>query len=220
MKTNPTVNLSFPKARFMGLSICLLVAALAGATAQDLVRYEAVPGGSSCAIDGTSSIHDWTMTSKIISGYIEADPGFPESALAGGAAASPTVVANLPAATYRSGNSAQDKNMQKAVKADKHPRFEYRLISLKPKSQPGATGPLEFDATGTLAIAGKTVTNTFPVTIEKKEGKLTIAGSTPIKLSDFDIQPPTINLVVTTIKVGNDLKIKFEWTLAEKKKAS
>ncbi|MCO5053964.1 MAG: YceI family protein [Verrucomicrobiae bacterium] len=217
MKTKRTVNLAFPKTRLMGVSACLFAATLMWATAQDLVRYEAVSGGSSCAIDGTSSIHDWTMTSKIISGYIEAAPGFPESALTDAAAATPKVVANLPARTFQSGNSAQDKNMQKAVKADKHPRFEYRLISLKPKSQPGATGPVEFEATGTLAIAGKTVTNTFPVTIEKKDGKLKVIGSTPIKLSDYDIQPPTINLVVTTIKVGNDLKIKFEWELAEKK---
>ena len=110
----------------------------------------------------------------------------------------------------KSGKAKMDEKMQEHMQTDKFGRIEYRLISLKPKSKPGTTGPLEFDAVGTLTIVGKTVTNTMPVTIEKKDGKLKVVGSTPLKMTDYGLKAPEINLLgIPAISVGDELKIKF-----------
>lgn len=219
MKPN-TLNRYIPNLKIT-LAVLLLGAASVAwtAAAEDApIRYNAQPSGSTCSMDGTSTMHDWTMTTALISGYVEADANFPESALTNTTAASPKVLANLPVRAFKSGKPKMDEKMQEAMQTDKFGRIEYRLISLKPKSKPDATGALEFDAIGTLTIIGKTVTNTMPVTIEKKDGKLKIVGSTPLKMSDYGLKPPVISLLgIPTISVGDELKIKFEWALAPKK---
>ena len=219
MKPN-TLNSYIPNMETALVTLLLGAASLALSSAEDAaVRYDAQPGGSTCSMDGTSTMHDWTMKTAIISGYIEADANFPESALTNTAAASPKVVANLPVRAFKSDKAKMDEKMQEHMQTDKFLRIEYRLISLKPKSKPGATGPVEFDALGTLTIVGKTVTNTMPVTIEKKDGKLKVVGSTPLKMTDYGLKAPVISLLgIPTISVGNELKIKFEWALAPKKK--
>lgn len=158
------------------------------------------------------------MTSSIIIGFVEADAGFPYSALTNSAAATPKVVASFPATSFKSGKDAMDENMQKAVQADKFGRITYRLISLKPVSKPDATGPLDFEALGTLTIAGNTQTNTLPVKIERKDDKIKITGATAFKMTDYKVTPPVINLGIK-LTTGDDLKIKFEWVIAPKKKS-
>lgn len=207
--------------KIAGAACLTLVTSLALAAAQEIVRYEAQPSASTCTITGSSSMgHDWTMTSSIITGYIEADANFPHSVLTNSAATSPKVVANFPVRAFKSGKQAMDDRMQDSVEANKFGRFEYRLLSLKPKSKPDATGPLEFEATGALTIIGNTVTNTIPVTIEAKDGKLKVVGNTSLNMSDYKMKAPTFSVLGATIaRVGDELKIKFEWTLAPKKKA-
>lgn len=187
------------------------------ALAEGAIRYEATPGGNKCIIAGTSTVHDWTMESKIISGYIEADEKFPGSALTDAAGAKPKVSVSMPVRSFKSGKTTMDEKMQTSMDATKFAKVEYRLIELKPKSKAGATGALEFDAVGALTILGNTVTNTMPVTIEKKGANIVIIGSAPIKMTDYKMKPPVITILgIPTMSVGDDLKITFEWQLAPK----
>jgi hypothetical protein len=112
-----------------------------------------------------------------------------------------------------------DETMQKHMNEPQHKRIEYKLIELKPKSPPGTTGALQFDATGALTVAGVTRTNTFPVTIEKKDGKIMVKGGTALKMTDFKVQPPAPTILgIPTIKTGDEVKVSFEWTTAPKAK--
>ncbi len=185
--------------------------------APGMVRYEALPTGSYSKIEGDSTLHEWKMESKILGGSIEADEKFPESALADAKAAKPVVYSFMPVKSFKSGTKKMDDVMQDSMNATAHPKIEYRLIELKPKSPAGTTGATQFEAIGSLTISGVTITNTMPVTIEKKDGKLKVNGSTPLKLSDFNV---TIKLTgiasLMNLKVKDDLKISFEWALAPK----
>jgi Uncharacterized conserved protein len=188
---------------------------LAISASAQTVRFNSQPKGNKVVVSGDSSIHKWTMESGIIGGTMEVDANFPESALTNPEAAKPTVNVYVPIRTLKSGKATMDERMEETMTASKFPRVEYKLIELKPKSKAGATGALEFDAVGALTIVGKTVTNTMPVTIEKKDGKLKVVGSTPIKLTQFEIKPPVISLpLLPDISVYDDLKIDFEWNLA------
>ena len=99
-----------------------------------------------------------------------------------------------------------------------YPRIEYRLIELKPKSAADTTGPLAFDAVGALTVSGTTRTIAMSVTIERiDKTKLKIVGSIPLKMTDFDVVPPAPRILgMPVIKTGDDIKISFEWLVAQK----
>lgn len=185
----------------------------APATPAGFIHYDAQPTGSKMKIEGTSNIHDWTEESNIVGGFVEADAKFPESALTDPKAAKPTVSAFVPVKSLKSESKRMDASTYEYLKQPAFKNIEYRLLELKPKSAADATGPLKFDAVGALTIVGVTRTNTMPVTIEKKDGKLKIVGSTPVKCTDYGLKPFSFLGLATC---GDDLKISFEWVLAPK----
>src|SRR5262245_6787348 len=66
--------------KFMKATNLILIAAVAclfaGAQAETL-RYNSSPRGSMMKIEGTSTIHDWTVECPVIGGYIELESNFP-----------------------------------------------------------------------------------------------------------------------------------------------
>lgn len=214
MKTNDMKSRKLGKLGRLAGSLALLLAISVGA---ETVRYDAQPTGSKAKIEGTSTIHDWTMESAVIGGFMEVDPKFPESALTDPAAAKPKVEAFMPVRSFKSYAKKMDEVMQEHMNEPKHKRIEYKLIELKPKSAAGATGALEFDAVGTLTINGTTRTNTMPVKIEKKDGKIKVIGNTPLKMTDFGVKPPAPSILgMSVIKTGDDIKVSVEWVVAPK----
>jgi len=197
-----------------GAAVLLLAATAVAQT----VRFEAQPAGSKVTMEGTSTIHDWTVESTNVGGFIEADSNFPESALKDAKAAKPSVQVTIPVESLKSYADAMDDVMQDHLNMEKYPRIEYRLIELKPKSAAGAAGPLQFDAVGALTVSGNTRTNTMPVTIERVDKtKIKVTGSTPLKMTDFDVVPPAPRILgMPIIKTGDDIKISFEWLTEQK----
>jgi polyisoprenoid-binding protein YceI len=182
------------------------------------VRYNAQSTGSKMSIDGTSTIHDWTMVSVNVGGYLETDPKFPESALTDPQAAKPTVSVFMPVRSFKSEFRKMDQVMQEKMKEAEFKRIEYKLIELKPKSPAGTTGALKFDAIGALTIAGTTKTNSMPVAIERIEGgKLKITGATALKMTEYGVEPPAPKIFgMPTISTGDEVKLTFEWLTAPK----
>lgn len=208
------MQLNLRQSALIALVACSLVAP-AGA---ENISYVAQPTGSKMKMDGTSTIHDWSMESAVVGGTIEADAKFPESALTDANAAKPTVQVFMPVRSFKSNSKRMDEVMQKHMNVTAHPKIEYRLIELKPKSAAGATGPLQFDAVGALTVSGKTRTNTMPVTIEKlADKKLKITGTADVKMTDYGVEPPAPSILgLSPIKTGDDLKLSFEWLTAPK----
>ena len=206
------------------LALALACGVAVQATAQS-IRYDSQPGGAKVKIEGTSSIHDWKMESPVISGFMEAEAGFPESALKGGAAAKPKVEIKIPVRTLKSGNARMDEVYQEHMEEPKFKMMEYKITELKAKGSAPKDGKCEFDAVGTLTIHGTAKALTMPVTIEKseveKDGKkspqLKIVGSTPLKISDYGVKPPCPNIPgMGQITTGDDIKVSFEWSPRQK----
>jgi polyisoprenoid-binding protein YceI len=190
--------------------------AWAGGT--NLIHYVAQPTGSKMTMDGTSTIHDWTVESPLIGGFMDVDAQFPESALSSSGPVKPDAQAFVVVRTLKSYEQHMDEVMQEHLKMAQFPRIEYRVLELQPKSPPGTTGRVEFDATGTLTVAGVTQTHVMPVTIEHLDGgRLKVSGSTPLKMTDFNVDPPAPTILgMPLIKTGDDIKISFEWVLGPK----
>jgi len=209
-------------------TILVLSLALAGILAwqasAEQARYDSQPGGGKVKIEGTSSIHEWSMESPVIGGFIEADAGFPESALKGGAA-KPKVEIKIPVRTLKSYNKRMDEVYQEHMEEPKFKFMEYKLTELKPKGDAPKGGKCEFDAVGTMTIHGVSKPLTMPVTIEKaeveKDGKkspqLKITGTTPLKMNDYGVKPPCPNIPgVGQITTGDEIKVTFEWSPRQK----
>ncbi|MBI1178402.1 hypothetical protein GC207_13280 [bacterium] len=178
----------------------LMTAALVLALPALADTYKARPG-STVKIDGTSTVHDWTVESKLVGGSMELNgdlnkPGKVDA----------TAKAIISVRSIKSDKKAMDDIMYAAMKVDQHPRIEFVLKELTAK------GDMKFDAKGDLSVAGVTKEVSFPVTMEKADGDMMIVkGVLDTKMTDFGIQPPAPQIPGNPIKTADDIKITFEW---------
>lgn len=202
--------------RITHLSVLGAVFALSlGVHAADMLQYRAKPG-SKMRIDGTSSVHDWSAESVLVSGRMTLDPSFPtdpsSKELKPGKLEA-TADVSVGVRTFRcSSGEAMDAVMRESMDAKNHPRIEYKLKELVFKEF--KDNALVFDSTGDLTVHGQTKSITMPVQITRVDAKnLKITGNTSVKMTDFGIQPPAPKLL--PIKTGDEVKLAFEWNLQQ-----
>jgi polyisoprenoid-binding protein YceI len=219
---HPTIKLSmFRSAAALGAS--LLLAAAVSLQAADQVTFAAA-AGSSVKIDGTSSLHAWSMEGRIIGGTFEIEKEFLtdkslQSVPSLHGQGAPKCNVFIFVRSLKSGKEAMDNRMQTEMKAKEHPRIEYKLTEMKLKGEvPPAGTPVTFDTKGELTIAGVTKPITMEVTLERLEDdKIRFKGQTPLKMTDFNIQPPSFGLGgVDVMTTGDDITVSFDWILKAK----
>ena len=196
------------------LAATLVLLALPTRAADDWVRYNAQPGGSKVKVEGTSTLHDWLVESRLIGGYIEFDPAFnPEKPAPGKVNARVAVI--IPVRQLRSDKTAMDTVMYDALKEKDHRRIDYRLSEMTLKEAPNTPdAPLVFDTSGELIVAGVTNKIQMPVSMTRVDkDKFKFTGSTSVKMTSFGIQPPTKLGLFST---GDDVKLTFEWLTSKK----
>lgn len=185
----------------------------------EMAVYKAQSSGSAVKIDGSSTIHNWTVEGKIIGGSFELDSSFPVNGTPAPGPVNAKAKAVIPVRSLKSGKARMDEVMQEHMKADKFLRIEYELLSMNLKEAPkSAMDPLVFDATGKLSISGVTRTNSLTVTCDRSEAsKLKFKSVADIKMTDFGIDPPAPNIALGLIKTGNDVKVTLEWVTSAQK---
>lgn len=192
---------------------------LAAAAQAENVTYQAIPNASSMKLEGTSTMHDWTVESKLIGGRITMDSNMPLDPTKDAPkdlTVKPEVKVMIPVRQLKSGKSLMDTVMHGAMKADDFPTIEYTLLEMKPAGK-DANG-MKFNTTGTIKCAGVTRTNSFDVVMTKVEGdKLKVSGTTKVKMTDFGISPPAPKIALGAITTGDDVKLTFDWLTAQKK---
>lgn len=195
------------------IAVSLFVATLSWA-ADSMTKYDAKPG-SKVTLDGTSSVHDWTVESMIIGGSMELgfDPWTPPAA--GKVAAK--VAAVIPVRSLKSKGKLDPKRMeevmQETMKMQSAPRIEYRLTELTLKEAPKTPAePLLFDSKGELSMAGVTNQISMPISMERLEGnKLKTKGNITLKMTSFGMKPPSPKILLGMLSTGDDVKVAFEW---------
>lgn len=136
-------------------------------------------------VTGTSTMHDWTMTST--SGSFSAN-------VSGNTLTD--IDYKMGAKTLKSGKGPMDTNAYKALNADKYPTISFNATSVNI-----GKGTI----TGKLKVTNVTKTVSFPVTVAKGANGYTITGTETIKLTDYGVTPPSF--MMNTVKTGNDIKI-------------
>jgi polyisoprenoid-binding protein YceI len=178
-------------------------------------NYRVSLNDSRLIISGTSSLHAWQCRAEQLSGQLQAEvDGTNLKSVR-------SLVLNAIVMSIRSikengeyFEKAMDKNVYKALAADKHPNITFtlaRINSMRASGNRTAT----IDAIGMLRIAG--ISKEIPLVVN---GTLTtngiiFEGSVPIKMKDFNVDPPTA--LFGTIKTGNEVVVEFKVVYREVK---
>jgi len=159
-------------------------------------------GKSNIQVQGTSTIHDWDMETKLINGntYLVKK----ESVLV----ISKTNI-SIKATNLKGDISGMDDKAYEALKVKKHPNITFSQTN---ELELHSTGK-NFKGTikGNLTISGKTKAVSIPITANTLQNQLIVEGEIALKMTSFNIEPP--RAMLGTIKAEDNIKINFELIL-------
>lgn len=150
--------------------------------------------GSTFRVNGTSSLHDWDMSSRSGTGRITIHIN--ENQISN----IQNLVVDLPAESLKSGKNGLDRNAYKALNTNQHKNIRFELTSAQKQNE-------HWNLRGTLLIAGVRRN----VTIRAKEtfngNELILEGSHSFNLTDHNITPPTA--LMGTVRTADPVSIHF-----------
>jgi polyisoprenoid-binding protein YceI len=158
--------------------------------------------GSKVTIYGTSTLHDWDMSSTAMRSEGEFKlngKGLPEMLY--------HLSFALEVKTLSSGNSRLDNNAHTALKADQHPQLQFRSKESEVLSGNGDNHLVRVK--GDLSIAGVTKPRTVEARcIKGSNGQLVCTGDLTLKMSEFDVKAPTF--AFGAMKTGDEITIEYK----------
>jgi len=155
-------------------------------------------------ISGTSTLHDWTMkdVKADCSATIDLNPSGQVDALT-------ALIFSTPVNALKSEHSSMDNNAYKALKSDKNPSITYTMTTV---TLAQTTAGTTVTCKGKLTIAGTTRDEDLVAVCKASpDGTLTITGTKPISMQQYQISPPTFML--GAVKTGNDIVLSFSLRL-------
>ena len=152
---------------------------------------------STLTVDGTSTLHDWTVTANTFQGTLQ-----------GNAQVITTISFEVDVASIVSTRGAtMDKKTHNALKMEEHPKivFSARDVTFSEGSDQSLTGK--------MTIAGVDKDAVIIVAIKKSEGKIQITGKHKITLQEYGMEPPTA--MFGSIVVGDEVTVNFDLIFAK-----
>lgn len=163
--------------------------------------------GGSLWIEGDSTLHRWSSTSTAVELSFALAEGASDPVETVKSSKVVSAQARIPAASLKSGEKGLDKNMLKAMNAEKFPDVLFKLGKYEPvKTSTG--GVMTTTASGELTISGQTKPATIDVEFAPAPGGMRVRGAYALKMSDFGIAPP--KLFLGTIKVRDPVTVRFD----------
>lgn len=167
------------------LLIVFFFCATIGCFAQDTYTLSA---NSKLTIDGTSTVHDWTVTANTLEGSVKAEGNSPKE-----------IDFQVAVSDIMSERGAtMDKKMHAALQKEAHPKVMFTLKEVRNEST----------LLGTITIGGNSQDVEINGKIEASAESIKIFGEHGIALKDFNIEPPTA--MFGQVVVGPDVTVKFD----------
>ncbi|MEP6619625.1 MAG: YceI family protein [bacterium] len=159
-------------------------------------------------VEGTSSIKSWSCKSGDVNAVVEATSANAVSQLLTGDKAVKSVAVTLTTEKLECGNGTMNDHMKNALKAKDVPSIEFKVASYDlTRGADGISGTLN----GTLSLGGVNKPIAVAATGTSEAGALHVIGSYELKMTDYDLKPPT--LMFGRIKVGDNVTVKFDLLL-------
>jgi polyisoprenoid-binding protein YceI len=159
------------------------------------------------SVSGTSTLHDWTMTSTAATGEVTIPAGLLAGPPAEGTASGNFTVA---VTSLASGKDRMDRIAHESLGAPKQPRItlELRRVTV---TGPHAQGGIAVTVAGVMTVAGKPREIQLPMQVRRDGERLRAVGSAPLKMTDFGIEPPTA--MMGTLHTGDAIVVTLDATL-------
>ncbi len=159
---------------------------------------------SDMKLSGTSTLHDWMMRTSTFASQakFEFEVGNDDQLTALKSLTFSLAVRNL-----KSDSRALDKNAYKALKADHHTDITYQLISATVADSKEKSYLIKTQ--GNLQVAGVTKEVSIDVhCVVNKDASITCNGSNKLKMTDYQVKPPSFML--GAMKTGDALMLDFK----------
>ncbi len=116
----------------------------------------------------------------------------------------------IPVEAIDSGNSRETSSIHEYLRKEDHPEISYELSEIKSFEENNSQYVVE--AAGDLSVAGVTQNIVLSATMQKtSDSTFRIIGEYEMKMTDFDIDPPTAFL--GAVRARDELKVNYEVTL-------
>jgi polyisoprenoid-binding protein YceI len=194
----------------LGCSLAAVLTLGAPLTAQQ-TRAPLGVDSARITLSGTSNVHDYSLSTtelrvtRVQFASTVAGPGFWNDIVKPGALQAFEIA--IPVATLASTKPGLATNLQRAIKAQEHPDFNYRLTRTEPGAEAGT-----LTAIGVLRVAGVERDVTFPLVLTRRDNTLTVKGELSLLMTDFGITPPVA--AMGTLKTDPRVTIVFETVLS------
>ena len=160
------------------------------------------------AVDGTSTLHDWTI--KSAKGQCEVNFELASDKLTGVSGLN----FSIPAESLKSGNNMMDNNTYKALKTKEHKNISYVLTTGSVSQVNGTTFQIRTKGKLTIAGTAKETDIVANAVYNAADKSYTISGNKKIKMSQWGVKPPTV--MMGTIKTGDEITISFSAKVVNK----
>lgn len=163
------------------------------------VKYHAA--SSKISIAGTSTLHDWDMTSE------KANCDILFTLDGSSITAMSSLAFTVSAETLKSDHKGLDKNAYKALNSEKYPVISFNSTYANVR----ANGPNNYviSAKGKLTISGvsKEVWLAGVSTVNPSDMSIQTTGAVKIKMSEYSVEPPSF--MFGAMKTGDEITVKF-----------
>lgn len=165
-------------------------------------------------LEGTSTLHDFTITANNIKSSISFENSMNENnSLEEFKITYLKLI--VPIWKLDSGNESMDENMQEALSAEVNPNIVFELISPVVFSFKNVIDSITINATGNLTVAGTKKSVDLNITVvTQSENEFEFKGEIKLLMTDFGVEPPS--MFFGTMNTGNEITVKFEMILNRK----
>ena len=164
-------------------------------------------------LEGDSTLHAFTSASRDFRVELAVPPpaGAARTLGAGIEAEAPaTMKVTIPVASLKSDSGGLDKNLRKALRADKDPDIVFVLKEYRLEKSSAAASVI---ARGALSIAGRILDRTIEARLSTQDGRVVLDGEHPLLMTEFGIKPPT--MMLGAVKTQDRIVVKFHLELEQ-----
>ena len=167
-----------------------------------------IASDSEFTIEGTSTLHNWTVQASEIEGQITLGEDFVFGELPNEGAKISQLNLKVAVGSMDGGKEVMNGKMHRALQKDTHPYILFDLESAEVQTINSESNSVELEAKGSLSIAGVSQPAVLSVVGKEEDSEWVFSGKHPIKMSDFNIEPPTA--MFGQIVTGDEVQVSFK----------
>lgn len=188
--------------------LLLVLGLMPGALCANAALVSLIPSSESrVRLEGDSTLHPyWSQTSSFTAVLtVNAGSATAVAVAAAVAEGNPaTLTVTISVANLKSAHAGLDKNLRKALSADKHPDIVYVLerYEASPLKEGQRLGVM-----GALTVSGKTVPAVLTATATVAGNLFLVEGEQTLLMTDYGIKPPV--MMLGAVKTANKIVVKY-----------